>query len=67
MRSGVSDTAATQCAAGLNECSAFMSLAVGQARARRFYAREGFIAVGEPFEFGVGVPALEYRRSLEPS
>jgi GNAT superfamily N-acetyltransferase len=37
----------------------------GQARARRFYAREGFVAVGEPFEFGLGLPALEYRRSLE--
>jgi GNAT superfamily N-acetyltransferase len=37
---------------------------VGQARARRFYAREGFAAVGEPFEFGLGLPALEYRRSL---
>jgi GNAT superfamily N-acetyltransferase len=39
---------------------------VGQARARRFYAREGFVAVGEPFEFGLGLPALEYQRSLEP-
>ncbi|HEV3323713.1 MAG TPA: GNAT family N-acetyltransferase [Solirubrobacteraceae bacterium] len=37
----------------------------GQARARRFYAREGFVAVGEPFEFGLGLPVLEYRRSLE--
>jgi GNAT superfamily N-acetyltransferase len=36
----------------------------GQARARRFYAREGFVAVGEPFEFGLGLPALEYQRSL---
>jgi len=38
---------------------------VGQARARRFYAREGFIAVGAPFDFA-GLPALEYHRPLEP-
>ena len=38
---------------------------VGQKRARRFYTREGFIAVGEPFDFA-GLPALEYHRSLEP-
>jgi GNAT superfamily N-acetyltransferase len=37
---------------------------VGQARARRFYAREGFAAVGDPFEFDLGLPALEYQRSL---
>ena len=37
----------------------------GQARARRFYAREGFVAAGEPFEFGLGLPVLEYQRSLE--
>lgn len=36
----------------------------GQARARRFYAREGFVVVGEPFEFGLGLPVLEYQRSL---
>jgi hypothetical protein len=35
----------------------------GQARARRFYAREGFVAVGKPFEFGLGLPVLEYQRS----
>lgn len=39
-------------------------VAAGQARARRFYTREGFVAVGEPFDFGLGLPALEYRRSL---
>ncbi len=37
----------------------------GQARVRRFYAREGFVAVGEPFEFGLGLPVLEYQRPLE--
>jgi GNAT superfamily N-acetyltransferase len=40
-------------------------VATGQARARRFYAREGFVAVGEPFDFG-GLPALEYQRILTP-
>jgi GNAT superfamily N-acetyltransferase len=39
---------------------------VGQARARRFYTREGFVAVGEPFEFGLGLLVLEYQRLLEP-
>jgi len=38
---------------------------VGQARARHFYTREGFSAVGEPFDFA-GLPTLEYHRSLEP-
>jgi GNAT superfamily N-acetyltransferase len=37
----------------------------GQARARRFYAREGFAAVGEPFDLGLGLPVLEYRRALD--
>jgi hypothetical protein len=41
-------------------------VAVGQARARRFYTREGFIEVGEPFEFGLGLPAIEYQRSFSP-
>jgi GNAT superfamily N-acetyltransferase len=38
----------------------------GQARARAFYTREGFSAVGEPFDPGLGLLVLEYRRSLEP-
>jgi GNAT superfamily N-acetyltransferase len=37
----------------------------GQERARRFYSREGFTAVGEPFDLG-GLPALQYRCTLEP-
>jgi GNAT superfamily N-acetyltransferase len=37
---------------------------VGQARARRFYTREGFAAVGNPFDPGIGLPLIEYRRSL---
>jgi GNAT superfamily N-acetyltransferase len=37
---------------------------VGQARARRFYAREGFALVGDPFDLGLGLPLLEYKRSL---
>lgn len=42
-------------------------VAVGQARARRFYAREGFGAIGEPFDPGLGLPVLEYRRPLPPT
>jgi GNAT superfamily N-acetyltransferase len=38
----------------------------GQARARRFYAREGFVAVGDPFDPGIGLPVIEYQRSLAP-
>jgi GNAT superfamily N-acetyltransferase len=38
---------------------------VGQARARRFYAREGFIAVSEPFDPGHELPVIEYQRFLE--
>jgi GNAT superfamily N-acetyltransferase len=37
---------------------------VGQARARRFYARHGFSGAGEPFDPALGIPVLEYRRSL---
>ena len=37
----------------------------GQARAKRFYEREGFVAIGEPFDSGLGLPVLEYRRALE--
>jgi GNAT superfamily N-acetyltransferase len=36
----------------------------GQARARRFYEREGFACVGGPIDLGLGLPVLEYRRSL---
>jgi GNAT superfamily N-acetyltransferase len=36
----------------------------GQARARRFYTREGFTQVGEPFDAGLALSVLEYRRSL---
>ena len=38
---------------------------VDQGRARRFYTREGFIAVSDPFDPGLGLPVLEYQRSLE--
>ncbi len=37
---------------------------VGQSRARRFYEREGFHPVGEPLDLGLGLPTLEYRRTL---
>ncbi len=36
----------------------------GHSRARRFYEREGFNVVGEPFEFGLGLSVLECRRRL---
>lgn len=36
----------------------------GQARARRFYFREGFALVGEPFDPGFGISLVEYRRAL---
>ena len=38
----------------------------GQARARRFYEREGFAATGEPRDRGLGLPVVEYRRPLPP-
>jgi GNAT superfamily N-acetyltransferase len=37
----------------------------GHARARGFYTREGFSAIGEPFDPGLGLLLLEYRRSFE--
>jgi GNAT superfamily N-acetyltransferase len=43
--------------------------AAGQTRARRFYEREGWAAVSEPFEdpdFGFGLALVEYRRPLGP-
>jgi len=36
----------------------------GQARARRFYEREGFLSAGEPMDIGLGLPSLEYHRVL---
>jgi GNAT superfamily N-acetyltransferase len=35
-----------------------------QGRARRFYEREGWVQHGEPFEAGLGIPLVEYRRKL---
>jgi GNAT superfamily N-acetyltransferase len=55
---------ATSAAASRGFAAMRLFVPTGQARARRFYAREGFIAVGEPFEFGLGLPVLEYQRSL---
>jgi hypothetical protein len=37
-------------------------VAVGHARARRFYEREGFDAIGEPFDPGLGLLVREHRR-----
>lgn len=40
-------------------------VAVGQARARRFYEREGWAPAGPPLEeTSLGLPLLEYRRPL---
>jgi GNAT superfamily N-acetyltransferase len=36
----------------------------GQARARRFYEREGWGLVGEQVENALGLPVVEYRRGL---
>jgi GNAT superfamily N-acetyltransferase len=35
-----------------------------QARARRFYEREGWAVAGEPFESELGLTLVEYRRDL---
>jgi hypothetical protein len=56
---------ATSTAAGRGFRVMRLFVPAGQARARGFYAREGFVAAGEPFEFGLGLPVLEYQRSLE--
>jgi GNAT superfamily N-acetyltransferase len=40
-------------------------VAAGQARARRFYEREGWVPAGEPFhDPGPGLVIVEYRRGL---
>jgi GNAT superfamily N-acetyltransferase len=57
---------ATDAAAKRGFATMRLFVPVGQARARRFYAREGFTAMGEPFEFGLGLPVLEHRRQLAP-
>jgi GNAT superfamily N-acetyltransferase len=36
----------------------------GQGRARRFYEREGWALYGAPFDGGLGIPLVEYRRGL---
>ena len=42
--------------------------AAGQARARRFYEREGWVLVGEPFvQEGFGMEVVEYRRPISSS
>ncbi len=40
---------------------------VGQARARRFYARHEFAVVGGPLDLGNGLPLLECRHELAPA
>lgn len=56
---------ATSAAAARGFAEMRLFVPAGHQRARRFYTREGFVAVGEPFGFGLGLPALEYRRQLE--
>lgn len=42
--------------------------AAGQARARRFYEREGWVAQGPPFDLrGFGLPVVEYRLPISIS
>ncbi|MEA2363029.1 MAG: hypothetical protein QOD71_2174 [Thermoleophilaceae bacterium] len=42
--------------------------AAGQARARRFYEREGWAAQGPPVDLpGFGLPVVEYRRAISIS
>jgi hypothetical protein len=36
----------------------------GQLRARRFYEREGWLLFGSAFDGGLGIPLVEYRRTL---
>ncbi len=55
---------ATSAAAARNYTAMRLFVPAGQARARRFYAREGFTAAAEPFDIGFGLPVLEYRRTL---
>ena len=38
----------------------------GQARARRFYEREGWSLRGDPLDVALGIPVVEYRRALRP-
>jgi GNAT superfamily N-acetyltransferase len=57
-------THATSAAAAHGYNAVRLFVPVGQARARSFYAREQFAAVGDPFDPGHGLPVLEYRRGL---
>jgi GNAT superfamily N-acetyltransferase len=60
----LADAAAAGGARGFTEVRLFAP--EGQARARRFYVREGFALVGEPFDPGFGLPLVEYRLALPP-
>jgi len=51
---------------GYNEMRLFA--AAGQARARRFYEREGWVAQGPPYVLeGFGMEVVEYRRPISSS
>jgi GNAT superfamily N-acetyltransferase len=57
------------CEAGTRGFSAMrLYAAAGQARARRFYEREGWAATGPPFDLpGFGMPVVEYRLTTLPA
>jgi len=59
-------TRATTAAASRGFAAMRLFVPVDQGRARRFYTREGFNAVGDPFDPDLGLPVLDYQRSLEP-
>ncbi len=47
---------------------AWLAVATGNARARRFYEREGWTPAGEPFDdLDFGMPLVEYRRAISIS
>ena len=57
--------AVVEAARGLGMAELRLYVAEGQARARRFYEREGWRAAGEPYhDPAPGLRMVEYRRSL---
>lgn len=57
---------ATSAAAAHGYTAMRLFVPTGQARARNFYRRERFAAVGDPFDPGHGLSVIEYRHSLAP-
>ena len=61
------NAAAVETAHGRGFTAMRLFVAEGQARARRFYEREGWAPAGEPFFDPVpGLSLVEYRRALRP-